>query len=164
MKSGLLSSVPLAAVLIAASCGGGDQTTTAASQPSGADATLSAEVVEHYADGVFASYGASLDSATAMSDTIDTFLATPTEDTLTAARQSWLDARPDYGVTEAFRFYGGPIDADDAGPEGQINAWPMDESYVDYVEGDANSGIINDPEEHPEPHPRGVGGAERGRR
>ena len=150
MKSGLLSSVPLAAVLIAASCGGGDQTTTAASQPSGADATLSAEVVEHYADGVFASYGASLDSATAMSDTIDTFLATPTEDTLTAARQSWLDARPDYGVTEAFRFYGGPIDADDAGPEGQINAWPMDESYVDYVEGDANSGIINDPEEHPE--------------
>ena len=45
------------------------------------------------------------------------------------------DARDDYGPTEAFRFYDGPIDNPDDGPEGQINAWPMDEAYVDYVEG-----------------------------
>ncbi|HKY16825.1 MAG TPA: imelysin family protein, partial [Microthrixaceae bacterium] len=51
----------------------------------------------------------------------------------------------DYGVTEAFRFYGGPIDHEEDGPEGQINAWPLDEAYIDYVEGDPTAGMINDP-------------------
>ncbi|MEZ5372713.1 MAG: imelysin family protein [Microthrixaceae bacterium] len=149
MKRQLLTSIPLAAVLVAASCGGDDGTGDSQPTPSGADAELSAEVVEHYADGVYASYAASVDSATAMSEDIDAFLADPTEETLAAARQAWLDARPDYGVTEAFRFYGGPIDAEETGPEGQINAWPMDESYVDYVEGDPDAGIIGNPEEYP---------------
>src|SRR5690606_25723822 len=49
-----------------------------------------------------------------------------------------------YGLTEAFRFYGGPIDAED-GPEGRINAWPLDEAYADGVEGDLEAGIIGDP-------------------
>ena len=52
------------------------------------------------------------------------------------AKEAWLNARDDYGPTEAFRFYDGPIDNPDYGPEGQINAWPMDEAYVDYVDGD----------------------------
>ena len=60
-------------------------------------------------------------------------------------RNAWKRARIPYGQTEAFRFYGGPIDDAD-GPEGQLNAWPMDESYVDYVEGNPCAGIINDPE------------------
>jgi putative iron-regulated protein len=37
-------------------------------------------------------------------------------------RNTWLTAREFCGQTEAFRFYGGPID-DNQGPEGQINAW-----------------------------------------
>ena len=68
----------------------------------------------------------------------------PTDATLEAAKEAWLTARDDYGPTEAFRFYDGPIDNPDDGPEGQINAWPMDEAYVDYVEGDASAGIVND--------------------
>ena len=63
---------------------------------------------------------------------------------------AWLAARDDYGPTEAFRLYDGPIDNPDDGPEGQINAWPMDEAYVDYVEGDLTAGIINDPAGFPE--------------
>ena len=51
---------------------------------------------------------------------------------------------PLYGATEAFRFYDGPIDNPDDGPEGQINAWPLDEAYIDYVEDDPEAGIIND--------------------
>jgi len=49
-----------------------------------------------------------------------------------------------------YRFYNGPIDDPDDGPEGQINAWPMDEAYVDYVKDDPQAGIINDTEGVPE--------------
>ena len=105
---------------------------------------MKADVVAAYATGVHASYEASLESATAMDAAIDAFIAQPDETTLAAARTAWLDARADYGPTEAFRFYGGPIDNEESGPEGLINAWPMDEAYVDYVEGSPEAGIIND--------------------
>lgn len=138
----------LAAVLIVSSCGGSDEASTT-DESSTVDSAVGSEVVGHYADGVYVSYAASVESATKMGDDIEAFLDDPTEDTLATARKAWLTARPDYGVTEAFRFYGGPIDADDTGPEGRLNAWPMDESYVDYVEGDPEAGIINDPDEYP---------------
>lgn len=112
-------------------------------------AALKAEVVANYANGVHASYMRSLTSAQAMDRAIDVFLAEPTPATLEAAKRAWLAARDDYGPTEAFRFYEGPIDNEADGPEGLINAWPMDESYVDYVEGNPAAGIINMPEEYP---------------
>jgi putative iron-regulated protein len=105
--------------------------------------------VEHYAAGVHASYEASLASATALDAAVDAFVADPAEDTLAAAKQAWLTARDDYGLTEGFRFYGGPIDDEATGPEGQINAWPLDEAYIDYVEGDPTAGIVNDVETYP---------------
>jgi putative iron-regulated protein len=43
-----------------------------------------------------------------------------------AAKEAWLTARQSYGPTEAYRPYGAPID-DDNGPEGQLNACPLDE-------------------------------------
>lgn len=106
-------------------------------------------VVEHYAAGVHAAYTASLESATALDEAIDAFVADPTDETLGAAKQAWLAARDDYGITEAFRFYGGPIDDEEDGPEGLINAWPLDEAYIDYVAGDTTAGIINDPDTFP---------------
>jgi putative iron-regulated protein len=47
-----------------------------------------------------------------------------------------------------YRFYDGPIDNADDGPEGLLNAWPLDESYIDYVDGPggADDGMINDPQ------------------
>ena len=69
----------------------------------------------------------------------------PTPSSLEGAKRAWLRARDDYTPTEAFRFYGGPIDNEEDGPEGLLNAWPLDESYIDYVEGNAQSGIINNP-------------------
>ena len=105
--------------------------------------------VEHYAAGVHAAYAASLASATELDEAIDAFVADPTDDTLAAAKDAWLAARDDYGLTEAFRFYGGPIDNEEDGPEGLINAWPLDEAYIDYVEGDPAAGIINDPDAYP---------------
>ncbi len=108
-----------------------------------------ADAVATYADGVYESYRASLASATAMDAAIDAFVAAPSDDTMATARQAWLDARADYGPSEAFRFYGGPIDDEETGVEGLINAWPMDEAYIDYVEGDPDAGIINDPATYP---------------
>jgi putative iron-regulated protein len=114
----------------------------------GPDVATQQQAVDNYADLVHESYSLSLESATEMDTAIDAFIADPTEETLEAAKQAWLTARDDYGPTEAFRFYGGPIDDDD-GPEGLINAWPLDEAYIDYVEGDAEAGIVNMPDDYP---------------
>jgi putative iron-regulated protein len=117
----------------------------------GSDASedLQGEVVENYAAVVHESYVLSLASATAMDAAITALAADPTDANLEAARQAWLAARDDYGPTEAFRFYGGPIDADDTGVEGLVNAWPLDEAYIDYVEGAPESGVVNLPDEYP---------------
>jgi putative iron-regulated protein len=106
-------------------------------------------VVDHYAAGVHAAYAAALESAAEVDAAIDAFVADPTDETLEAAKQAWLAARDDYGLTEAFRFYGGPIDNETDGPEGLINAWPLDEVYIDYVEGDPEAGVVNDPDTYP---------------
>ena len=116
---------------------------------SGPDDELKEEVVANYANGVHYLYSKSLASAVALDGSIDRFLADPTPAHLEAAKRQWLIARDDYGPTEAFRFYDGPIDHPDNGPEGLINAWPLDESYIDYVEGNPNAGIINNPDEFP---------------
>ena len=120
-----------------------------ACQMGGADDELKEDVVRNYADGVHHMYSKSLASAQRLDGAIDTFLADPTPSHLEAAKRMWLIARDDYGPTEAFRFYDGPIDHPDTGPEGLINAWPLDESYIDYVEGNSSAGIINNPAEFP---------------
>ena len=99
-------------------------------------------VASHHAALVQASYADTLDAAQAMQRAIAAFVKSPSADTLAAARKTWLAAREFYGQTEAFRFYGGPID-DANGPEGRINAWPMDESFVDGTQGKPDSGLIS---------------------
>jgi len=99
-------------------------------------------VAQHYAQLVQASYDDTLAGALTLQKAVQSFTAAPSDEGLRVARKAWLDARELYGQTEAFRFYGGPID-DKNGPEGRINAWPMDESYVDYVKDAPNAGIIN---------------------
>jgi putative iron-regulated protein len=121
----------------------------AACGESGPSDDLKQEVVTNYANGVHFLYSKSLQSATVLDGAIDAFLAEPTPATLEGAKRAWLKARDDYGPTEAFRFYDGPIDHPDTGPEGLINAWPLDEAYIDYVEGDPDAGIINNPSEFP---------------
>jgi putative iron-regulated protein len=116
---------------------------TAQAQTATATATY-ATVASNYASLVHANYSDTLAAAQEMQAAIAAFVAAPSADGLAAARKAWLGAREFYGQTEAFRFYSGPID-DDKGPEGQINAWPLDEAYVDYVQGKPKAGLINDP-------------------
>jgi putative iron-regulated protein len=89
-------------------------------------------VVETYARIVLATYEDALHAARDLDSKIDALLANPSDETLSAARESWCAARLPYGYSEAFRFYGGPIDGE-GGPEGQINGWPLDENHIDAV-------------------------------
>ena len=107
------------------------------------------QVVLNYANIVHASYVDSLNLAKNMQEKINNFLEAPSQKGLDEAKQSWVDSRFPYLQTEVYRFYGGPIDDED-GPEGLLNAWPMDESYVDYVKGSPKSGIVNKPADYPE--------------
>jgi putative iron-regulated protein len=116
-------------------------TTNATTAAANAAPTVKA-VVAHYSAVVHLSYSQSLDSAKALDAAISAFTSAPSASTLEAARKAWLQAREAYGQTEAFRFYSGPID-DGKGPEGRINAWPIDESFIDKVSDKPGSGLVN---------------------
>ncbi|MEM6868636.1 MAG: imelysin family protein [Cyanobacteria bacterium P01_C01_bin.121] len=106
--------------------------------------------VESYAELVYRTYSSAKADAVTMQRAITAFLINPNAETHQAAKAAWTEARQSYLQTEAFRFYEGPIDFVDPetgkeGPEGRINAWPMNEAFIDYVQGKADSGVINDP-------------------
>ena len=79
-----------------------------------------------------------LTTAQALDAAIGDLIANPSEATLNAARAAWIVARAPYQQTEVFRF-GNPI-VDDW--EGRVNAWPLDEGLIDYV--DASYGTESD--------------------
>ncbi|MDQ3678097.1 MAG: iron-regulated protein [Actinomycetota bacterium] len=139
----VLPTVVVSVALLLGACGGGDDKGSEVSRQD------KRAVATTYADLVLASYDASIDSTGAMQKSIEAFVAKPSAGTLEAARTAWLAARDDYILTEPFRFYGGPIDDPEDGPEGKINAWPMDEAYVDYVKGNPDAGIVNDTKTYP---------------
>jgi len=124
-----------AALCASLACGSDDEASSL-----GADA---APVIENYATIVYESYSDASSEAEELSTALAAFVAAPSAATLTTARTAWLAARDPYGQTEVYRFYDGPIDNPEDGPEGQLNAWPLDELYIDYVVSDATSGIIN---------------------
>lgn len=97
-----------------------------------------ASIVATYADIAEAGYSDALTTAQRLDEAIDALLAEPSAESLQAARSAWLSARVPYQQTEAFRF-GNPI-VDDW--EGKVNAWPLDEGLIDYV--DPSSGGATD--------------------
>lgn len=93
------------------------------------DPELSRRVAVRHAELAAESYGAAVTAARELQRATDAFVAAPSEAGLEAARRAWRAARVPYTRTEAFRFYGGPIDA----VEPLVNAWPVDESYIDSI-------------------------------
>ncbi|TNE68809.1 MAG: peptidase [Rhodobacteraceae bacterium] len=90
-----------------------------------------AEVVTNYANIAEATYGDALIKAQELDAAIADLIANPSEHTLLAAKTAWIAARVPYQQSEVFRF-GNPI-VDDW--EGKVNAWPLDEGLIDYVDG-----------------------------
>lgn len=95
-----------------------------------ADSISSAGVIDTYADIAQAGYEDALTTAKELRTAIDQFIETPTPNTHSAARLTWLEARVPYQQTEVYRF-GNPL-VDDW--EGKVNAWPLDEGLIDYVD------------------------------
>lgn len=100
------------------------------------------EVILNHANIVLATYEDSYNLVLALKTKISTFTANPTATNFEACKTAWKESRVIYNQSDAFRFSDGPID-DENGPEGLMNGWPMDENYIDYVEGNVNAGIIN---------------------
>ena len=92
--------------------------------------TPEGDVLSHYAAMAHAVYEDSLIAARALADAVDSLIAAPSEDTLSAARAAWLASRVPYQQSEVYRFGNAVVDD----WEGKVNAWPLDEGLIDYVD------------------------------
>lgn len=69
-------------------------------------------------------------SALLLQQKINQLIERPSQATLSQAKQAWIKARIPYQQSEVYRF--GHAIVDDW--EGQLNAWPLDEGLIDYVD------------------------------
>ena len=88
------------------------------------------DILLNYSNIAEAKYKDALTLAKKMHRSIELFMKDPNESNFNKAKDSWLEARTVYQQTEVFRF-GNPI-VDDW--EGKVNAWPLDEGLIDYVD------------------------------
>ncbi len=134
------------AMLTAGAFAGGLMAVALSGQAAAAAADKAA-VLTTYADIAEAGYADSLTTAKTLQQAVEALIAQPSEAAMKAARQAWIAARVPYMQTEVFRF--GNTIVDDW--EGKVNAWPLDEGLIDYVdtasygtESDENPGYAAD--------------------
>lgn len=100
-------------------------------------------IADNHADIAFAAYSDSKAAALVLQQSVNTFIAAPTEDNLLAAKVAYKTIRAPYQQSEIMRFdsmitVGKNLDAD-GGPasvdewEGQVNAWPLDENHINII-------------------------------
>lgn len=95
---------------------------------------LKKSVVAQYSVVVHNTYKDAVTNAVIFSGLVKEFVDSPTETEFIALKNYYgSKLREPYNQSDAFRFYGGPIDNELTGKEGQMNGWPLDESYIDYV-------------------------------
>ena len=88
------------------------------------------EILVNYSNIAEAKYKDALILAKEMHISIEKFMNNTNESNFIDVKDSWLKARTIYQQTEVFRF-GNPL-VDDW--EGKVNAWPLDEGLIDYVD------------------------------
>lgn len=91
--------------------------------------SLPEAVAEHYVRLAHARYRESLETAETLFEAIRAFISKPSPETHEAAKQAWIKAHRVYSTTEVFRFGNPNVDA----WETRVNAWPIDEGFLDYV-------------------------------
>ena len=140
MKKVLLNGFALFAVIALAACD---------SEPD--DFNTADHVADNHVDIAYAAYNDSNEAALVLQQSINTFIAAPTEGNLLLAKAAYKAIRAPYQQSEIMRFdsiitVGENLDAD-GGPasvdewEGQVNAWPLDENHIDTII--AGSDVIN---------------------
>lgn len=101
------------------------------SMPAVADDAAEAEaVIATHIKIAQAVYEDSLEEAKKLQKSIDALIASPSQETLDAARTAWKAARVPYMQSEGFRFGNKVVDD----WEGRVNSWPLDEGLIDYVD------------------------------
>jgi putative iron-regulated protein len=111
-------------------------------------AAIRREAVQQHAKMVYAIYLDSVTEAKKMQTAVRNFLAAPDQTKLEAARAAWIAARRPYLQSETCRFYAGPIDDPD-GPEPLLNAWPLDENFIEAPPGSPDPGIVGNTRDYP---------------
>ena len=101
-----------------------------------------AEILSNYANIAHAKYEDSLITAKRLQSAVNNLISNASAENLNLAKKAWLSSRVPYQQTEVYRF-GNPI-VDDW--EGKVNAWPLDEGLIDYV--DASYGGPTDENEY----------------
>ncbi|MEM8593328.1 MAG: imelysin family protein [Pseudomonadota bacterium] len=133
----LAGSAAIASVLMVSGCFNSDNKLSSVSE---------SDVIANMANIAGAMYSDSLTDAKTLKTKIDTFVASPTEETLESAREAYKDMRVAYQQSEIFRWdeesgvAGEGTGADDGKGvvsvdswEGQVNAWPLDEAAIDGI-------------------------------
>ncbi len=111
-----------------------------------------AAVKSNYVAMAAAAYTDSVSTAETLQTAITAFVAMPNDETLEAARAAYKEARVPYQQSEIMRWdetitathtpaTGGLASIDDR--EGQVNAWPLDETLINEIIADAESAAIS---------------------
>ncbi|NNM73405.1 imelysin family protein [Enterovirga aerilata] len=98
--------------------------------PASAQAPQPTAVIETYVAIARAMYEDAAAGTRELAKRVDALLADPSDATLGAAREAWRQARVPYQQTEGLRFGNKSVDE----LEGKVNAWPLDEGLIDYVD------------------------------
>lgn len=96
-----------------------------------AQAADKSAVVQNYANIAEAIFEDSLMTANALKASVADLVSNPSAASLNAARAAWIAAREPYQQSEVYRFGNSLVDE----WEGKVNAWPLDEGLIDYVDG-----------------------------
>ncbi len=131
-----LTAAAILSTLMITGCGSDNDAET----PFPHDLSKLQKLVNTNAELAYAKYYDSVATAIKLQTALATFEGSQTQENLDAAKKAWLVAREPYGQSEVFRFRSSPIDDDPAttegedGPEGAVNAWPLGEALIDYVQ------------------------------
>ncbi|MGI9273407.1 MAG: imelysin family protein [Endozoicomonas sp.] len=116
--------------LLAACSDNSSEVTKSTVPASGISEEQGTAVVEHYTNVAYATFEDALITARQLRASVGSLVSNPSEENLKKARQVWKEARVPYMQTEVFRFGNAVVDD----WEGQLNAWPLDEGLIDYVD------------------------------
>ena len=99
------------------------------------------KVVQNYVAIAQQNYGDALKSAQTLLSAANALVEDPNPASFAEAKKAWLAARAPYQQTEVFRFGNPEVDA----WEGKVNAWPLDEGMIDYVQVDGYADAGDNP-------------------
>ena len=99
-------------------------------------------ILQNYANIALAKFEDSVSTALKLQAAVNNLIIEPSAENMQASKAAWLNSRVPYQQTEVYRF--GNAIVDDW--EGKVNAWPLDEGLIDYV--DSSYGGATDENEY----------------